>query len=134
MNRNFSHFRKASLAAAVAACAIAVPAQARDGEGYVGLDAGIVIPQDTKIDVGPFNNNAIIVDNKKGYDVDVKLGYDWGMIRTEAEVARKHWKASSLDVIAPGIANPAGAGVATGTFADAGGRTTITTAIKFGST
>jgi len=85
MNMNFRQYRKLALAAGVAACAIAVPAQARDGYGYVGLDAGIVIPQDTKIDVSTFNN-AIVVDNKKGYDVDVKVGYDWGMIRTEAEL------------------------------------------------
>ena len=129
MIKNMSHLRKAALAATVAACALAVPAQARDGAGYVGLDAGIVIPQDTKIDVGGANNNAIIVDNKKGWDVDVLAGYDWGLLRTELELGRKQWKANSLDVIAPGIADPAGgAGVVVGGF-DAGGRTRVTTAM-----
>ena len=63
MNKNFSHFRKVALAATVAACAIAVPAQARDGEGYAGVDFGLVIPQDTKIDVSTVQN-MIVVDNK----------------------------------------------------------------------
>ena len=129
MNMNFSHLRKAALAATVAACAIALPAQARDGEAYVGVDLGLVIPQDTKIDVNGLNNNAVIVNNKKGWEGDVVLGYDWGMIRTEAELAHKEWKPNSLDVILPGVADPAGAGVVTGLYSDPGGTTHLTTAM-----
>ena len=103
MHTNFNQFRKAALIATVAACAMAVPAQARDGEGYVGLDAGLVIPQDTRIDVSTFNNT-IVVDSKKGYDVDLKAGYDWGLLRTELELDRKQWKADSF--VAGGVGIP----------------------------
>jgi opacity protein-like surface antigen len=121
MKKNFSHFRKAALAATVAACAIAVPAQARDGEGYIGLDAGIVIPQDTKIDVGAVNN-AIVVDNKKRFDVDVVVGYDWGMIRTEAEFAHKEWGPKSFT--SSGLLDPAA-----GVYPPANGETKVNTAM-----
>jgi len=87
MTNDLSHFRKALLCAAVAACAIAVPAQARDGEAYVGVDAGVVFPHDTKIDVNGFNNNAIVVTNGTGFDFDVLGGYDFGILRTEADLA-----------------------------------------------
>ena len=107
MHTNFNQVRKAALIATVAACAMAVPAQARDGEGYVGLDAGLVIPQDTRIDVSTFNN-AIVVDSKKGYDVDLKAGYDWGLLRTELELDRKQWKADSFVAGGVGIPDPAG--------------------------
>jgi len=87
--------RGLALAAGVAIAALAVPAQARDGEGYVGIDAGIAFPQDTKIDVSGVKD-AVVVKNKKGFNFDAVLGYDWGMIRTEAEVGRASWKAKSI--------------------------------------
>ena len=40
------------LLAAVAVAAIASPAAARDGSGYVGVDAGLIWPRDTDLNVG----------------------------------------------------------------------------------
>ena len=107
MKDRFSHIRKAALAATVAACAIAVPAQARDGEGYAGADFGVTFPQDTKIDVYQFDN-AIVAKNKEGPNFDAFVGYDWGLIRTEAELGHQDFKPSSVTAVAPGIANVAG--------------------------
>jgi opacity protein-like surface antigen len=122
MNLSKNRLRIVALATGVAVAAVAAPAQARDGEAYVGLDAGIVIPQDTKIDVGNVNNNAFIVDNKKGWGGDVLVGYDWGFLRTEAELGRQQWKPKSITVTTPISGEPL-----VGTYAGGTGKTRVTT-------
>ena len=42
--------------AAVAATAIASPAAARDGSGYVGIEAGVLWPKDSTISVREFED------------------------------------------------------------------------------
>src|SRR6476469_1309264 len=93
------------LLAAAAAVAIATPAVACDGSGYIGIEGGLTFPKDPKIralinyddppvtamgrtDVGRINL-------KTGYDVDLIGGYDFGMFRLEAELGYKHAKASN---------------------------------------
>ena len=47
---------KKYLLAAVAAAAIATPAVARDGSGYVGLEGGILFPRDQNLRVDETNS------------------------------------------------------------------------------
>jgi opacity protein-like surface antigen len=93
------------LLTAVAAAAIATPALARDGSGYVGLEGGALFPNSTKVDVdvtdstgadvGSFDN-AFRIKNKTGYDVDLIGGYDFGMFRLEGELGYKRAKLDRL--------------------------------------
>src|SRR5215211_5168717 len=89
---------KRYLLAAVAAAAIAAPAQARDGQVYAGIEGGIMFPreQDVNADLdftttqtpatplapaGPadvFVDDAMEADWNRGYDVDAIIGYDFG--------------------------------------------------------
>ncbi|MBO0749590.1 MAG: outer membrane beta-barrel protein, partial [Porphyrobacter sp.] len=124
MNHSFKQVRRLALAAGVAAVALAVPAQARDGEGYVGIDAGLVLPQHTDIDVSTVEN-AIVVDNKKGFDIDAVIGYDWGILRTEAELGRKQFGVKSIVA-----SEPAGTfALPNGAYDAADGKTKVTTAM-----
>ena len=80
------------LLTAVAAAAIASPAMARDGTAYVGIEAGVLFARNMNFDYYDgfdTTNNAVIIDHKMGYDVDLIGGYDFGPIRAELELARK---------------------------------------------
>ena len=81
------------LLAAVAAAAIASPAAARDGSGYVGVDLGAMLLEDTKLDFddGVVSiNNAVSPDYDTGFDIGLVGGYDFGLIRTEVDLAYKN--------------------------------------------
>ena len=84
------------LLAAVAAAAITSPAMARDGAGYVGVDLGALLVEDVRIDVrnaaGQTFEDYAVGDHKFGYDAGLNVGYDFGAIRAEAEVAYKRAK------------------------------------------
>jgi opacity protein-like surface antigen len=122
---------KRYLFAAAAAAAIASPAAARDGSGYAGIEAGLFIPQKSDVDrIGPPVTSGIWADwlnikHDLGYDADLVAGYDFGMFRLEAEVARKHAGHSSYDIDtnAPG---PFPAGIVRGGSYPANGRTNVT--------
>jgi opacity protein-like surface antigen len=102
--------RKYLLAAAVATVAIATPAAARDGSGYVGIEGGVLFPQSEDIfgavdftdnvdgitDFGPADIGH--VKFKTGYDVDIIGGYDFGMFRLEGELGYKRAKNKSFHV------------------------------------
>ena len=109
------------LLAAVAAAAIASPAMARDGSGYVGIEGGILFPKDqdadlfvdytttqtpaTPVVVGPADttfNNTFGLDYKMGYDVDALVGYDFGMFRLEGEIGYKRSKINDLEISSSG--------------------------------
>ena len=72
---------------------------ARDGSGYVGVDAGALFPHRQNIDgaidftnstsVDFANSRVARVKFKTGYDVDLNAGYDFGLFRLEGEVAYK---------------------------------------------
>jgi opacity protein-like surface antigen len=85
--------RKVAMVTAVAVSAIlATPAAARDGAPYVGVDGGVMLVEDSKFDYSDVNNNndeAIVVDYKRGLDVGIFTGYDFGAFRLEAEGAYK---------------------------------------------
>ena len=81
------------LLAAVAAAAIASPAAARDGSGYVGVDLGAMLAEDTKLDFDngvTQINNAVSPDYNTGFDIGLVGGYDFGLIRAELDLAYKH--------------------------------------------
>src|SRR4029079_15400272 len=87
------------LLAAVAAAAIASPAAARDGSGYVGADLGALFPLQRQADADlDFANTATSaplclrqarIRYKTGYDGDLNAGYDLGMFRVEGELGYK---------------------------------------------
>ncbi len=93
------------LLAAVAAAAIATPAVARDGSPYVGIEGGIMIPEDFILDVGVDDgltstrfNEAFSVDFKKGIDVDAIAGYDFGSFRIEGELGYKRLRLDDAQI------------------------------------
>ena len=105
------------LLAAAAVAAIASPAAARDGSGYVGIEGGIMFPKDqdadlfvdytttqtpaTPVVVGPADttfDNTFGLDYKTGYDIDAIAGYDFGMFRLEGEIGYKRAKLNDLEI------------------------------------
>ena len=110
------------LLAAVAVAAISTPAMARDGQGYVGLEAGIAWVKDQNADVfvdyttvdvpvivggtpvlpaPPVDRtfgNVFDLDNKMGYDIGIYGGYDFGGFRVEGEIDWKHANLDDLSV------------------------------------
>ena len=75
------------LLAAVAAAAIASPAVARDGSGYVGVEGGAMLAEDLKLDYSDGVediNNAVSVGHKTGFALALRGGYDFGFVRAEA--------------------------------------------------
>jgi OOP family OmpA-OmpF porin len=75
---------------ALGALALATPAVARDGSGYVGFDAGLLMPDDMDFDYdSDFGFEAKL---KNGYDLDIIGGYDFGFVRVEGELAWKYAK------------------------------------------
>ena len=83
------------LLAAVAAAALTTPAMARDDSVYVGVDAGVMLVEDTSLD---FNydydlsydvDDGIVIDHDIGFDVDLVAGYDFGLVRGEIELGYK---------------------------------------------
>lgn len=102
------------LLAAVAASAIATPALARTGSPYIGVEGGILFPRDlngnanvdyvispvTPVVAGGtdfFQRNAFDAELKRGYDVDVIGGYDFGAFRLEGELGFKRAKRDGFD-------------------------------------
>lgn len=90
------------LLAAAAIAAVASPAAARDGSAYVGIEGGLLFPRDTNVDISsddePFDD-AFRIDYKRGIDLDLIAGYDFGIIRAEAELG---WKRAKIDGITIG--------------------------------
>ncbi|HVL77692.1 MAG TPA: outer membrane beta-barrel protein, partial [Sphingomicrobium sp.] len=94
---------KKQLLTAVAALAVAAPAVARDGAPYIGIEGGILQPEDTKFDidfttgtVSRSYDDGIVVDYKRGLDIGVIGGYDLGMFRVEGELAHKRARISDI--------------------------------------
>ncbi len=119
--------RKVALVLALASTAIAAPAMARDGQWYVGVEGGLLIAEDTNLDITTAMTtveDAVKIDYETpGYDFDGIVGYDFGIFRAEAEVAYKGVQQQGLQVGAPGIpADGPNNGLATGVF-DTNGQT-----------
>jgi len=107
---------KRYLLAAVATAAIATPAVARDGQGYVGVEAGVawVKSQSGDVDItytpldvpggtpllpaGQSFNNIFDLDSHMGYNIGMYGGYDFGVFRLEGEVDWMHANLDDLSV------------------------------------
>ena len=79
-------------------CDDRTPAVARDGQGYIGVEGGVLFPDDIDIDVetvlGADIDDAYEIGLENGFDVDLIGGYDFGMVRGEAELG---YKRASVD-------------------------------------
>lgn len=85
--------RRLLLAAAIGLVS-STPAAARDGSPYLGIDAGLLFARDGDLDIiepGGTNNDADI-EYKRGIDADLVAGYDFGLLRAEAELGYKRAK------------------------------------------
>ena len=119
-------------AALLAIATVATPAAARDGSAYVGVDAGVFFPMTSDVDrrgppvtTGEWADFLDVKYKRPGYDADIVAGYDFGMFRLEAELARKHagHKRYDIDSQAPG---PFPDGILPGDSIHADGRTNVT--------
>ena len=119
--------RKIALGMAVAASAIATPAAARDGQAYFGADMGIVVDNNFDVHVAGVED-AVNVEHDQGWELGAFLGYDFGMIRTEAEIAYRETDPDTIVAGAPGIPTFTNA-PATGTFDPVAGEMQVTTAM-----
>ena len=91
--------RKFFLATAAGLAVVATPAVARDGSGYIGVDGGVLLPQEpARQRLGRLHQSGRSghhrpprrhVKFKTGYDVDLNAGYDFGMFRLEGELGYK---------------------------------------------
>jgi opacity protein-like surface antigen len=86
--------RYVTLFAAVSTLALASPAVAADHRGYVGIDAGLLMPDDTDFEYD--GENVFEAEHNNGYDLDLVGGYDFGFVRAEGELS---WKRSGNDEI-----------------------------------
>ena len=84
--------RKLAIAAALASTILATPAVAREDSWYVGVEAGAMLVEDTDLnfrddsDVIGDVDDAITLSYKTGIDADLIAGYDFGMLRVEADL------------------------------------------------
>src|SRR5690606_40980179 len=93
--------RKIALGMAVAASALAAPAAARDGQAYFGADLGVVV--DNSFDVGIAGTPDVAnIENDQSWALGAFLGYDFGMIRTEVEIAYRETVPDTIVAVAPG--------------------------------
>src|SRR5688572_13024415 len=86
--------RRHLLAATAIAALAATPAAARDNSGYFGIEVGALMADDSEVDLDlDFDDDDDIelfdIDHKLGVDGDLIAGYDFGMIRAEAELGYK---------------------------------------------
>lgn len=93
---------------ASAAMFVAVPAQAREGQVYVGVNGGISLEDQVTVDVDNGRDdglleNAAFADTNTGIDADAVIGYDFGPFRLEAEGGYKRNGYDGLTVINSGI-------------------------------
>src|SRR5204863_496706 len=73
--------------------AMASPAYA-SGHGYVGFDAGLLMPDDVTFSYDGGYDYDIEAKLNNGFDLDIVGGYDFGFIRVEGELG---WKRAKHD-------------------------------------
>ena len=95
--------RKLAITMALASTALAGPALARDNIWYAGVEGGLMKVKDINFDaeinvngVETDFDNSVTIDHRRGIDLDLIAGYDFGLIRAEAEAG---YKRASLDEI-----------------------------------
>ncbi len=104
--------KKTAILMAGAAAMIAVPAQAKDGQFYAGIDAGLSVESRAQADVAVVDPpvDGVFADTSNGYDFGAVFGYDFGAFRLEAEGSYKKNDYDTITVqnplLIPGV--PAG--------------------------
>ena len=88
--------RHLTLFGALGALALASPAAARDHSGYVGFDAGLLMPQDMDFEYD--SDTGFDAGLKNGYDLDLIGGYDFGFFRAEGELSWKRAAHKDYDI------------------------------------
>ncbi|MGC1269372.1 MAG: outer membrane beta-barrel protein, partial [Croceibacterium sp.] len=119
--------RKIALGMAVAVSAIAAPALAKDGQAYIGLDSGVVVDNSVDFRING-RDNAATIDQKLGWELGGLIGYDFGMIRTEAEMAYREQRPDSVSSPVVGVPRFTTAPVA-GTYSATNGEMRTVTAM-----
>jgi len=95
------------IALAASTVMASAPAAARDGSVYIGVEGGLLFARDLKLDgnvsqsgsrtfAGTGVGGLYRLDLNKGADVDVNLGYDFGLLRAEVEGG---YKRAGVDAI-----------------------------------
>jgi outer membrane protein OmpA-like peptidoglycan-associated protein len=100
------------------AALIAAPAQARDGQWYIGADAGVSLEDQVDVDFDEANANGLqtngaFADTELGLDVAGVVGYDFGAIRLEGELGYKRAGFDTLTILDPALVG--GTAIAPGT-------------------
>ncbi|MBA4044430.1 MAG: flagellar motor protein MotB [Erythrobacter sp.] len=96
--------KKLAFFLASAAAIAAVPAQAREGQPYFGIEGGVSFDDQVTVNIDTNREdslltNAAFADTNLGIDSDVILGYDFGAFRFEAEGGYKRAGYESLTVL-----------------------------------
>ena len=78
------------VALATSTALIATPAVARDNSWYAGLEGGVLFPDDADFRIGT-SDQPVVVESDTGWDADVILGYDFGLLRLELEGGYKRF-------------------------------------------
>jgi opacity protein-like surface antigen len=137
------------LVAATALAVFASPGMAQDGGAYVGVEGGLLFPRDLKHEVNSTRvqtvptgqgllgqtvttttatfGSGFVADYKRGSDLDVIAGYDFGLFRLEGELGYKRARLNELtasETLLAGINTAPIGGVTSENFAF-GDRTTI---------
>lgn len=87
------------LGLALASTALTTPAIARDGQWYIGVDAGAMIVADTEV-----NGGDAILEHDTGHDFGGVIGHDFGAFRLESEVSYREAQLEKLSVGADSFA------------------------------
>ncbi|MEO1220199.1 MAG: outer membrane beta-barrel protein [Pseudomonadota bacterium] len=100
---------KKLLLLAGSAAVIAAPAHAREGQPYVGVDAGFVLGSDIDIDLeAPVEEErSARIDRGDNIDLGIVAGYDFGPFRLEADLSRRAQSVRQLESITPAFRNSA---------------------------
>ena len=93
--------KQTAMLLAGAAAILAVPAQARDGQFYIGVNGGVSFEDQVDVDLANTDpqTNGAFADTKTGLDADVVVGYDFGAFRLEAEGGYKRNAYDGLTVV-----------------------------------
>ena len=131
--------RKLIFGIAGASVALASPALARDNSFYVGVEGGMIFPDNFnyRLDGPPElvfpdgidgERPRVFADGDNGWDTDIIIGYDFGPARLELEGGWKKFDIDRLMSPVAGLPVPEG-GVPTGTFDSANGDVEIWSAM-----
>ena len=94
--------RKIALALASASTIIASPALARDDHSYAGVGVGVVFPGEIDYEVVD-TGDVVTADPGNNWNLDLEgvIGYDFGLLRVEAEAGYKKFDIETLQAPLP---------------------------------